>query len=323
MSKVRSPASWSRSFDEFAAITGVQARTIDGRAAGALRRPRAPALAHAVMCTLAVYVRCTPALPLLVAANRDEFLDRPTADPRLLAADPWVVGGQDLSAGGTWFGVNGAGMVVGLLNRRRPAGPIRAPAVARPALTSRCCRQPGLAAARRTPARRSDGGAYNAFNLLVADRARGLRRHQSRRRHRRSPRSTRASICSPTSSSTIPPARASPSRRQRFRALDLRRRGRRRPTLLPDLRTILADHSTALDPRADVIDTLCVHLPGYGTRSSSIVAAVPPGACATGMRRVRPAAPSTPRCSCPGLGGVMPGRGGPCGRTGGDGRPAS
>ena len=50
------------------------------------------------MCTLAVYVRCAPALPLLVAANRDEFLDRPTAEPQLLTADPWAVGGLDLSA---------------------------------------------------------------------------------------------------------------------------------------------------------------------------------------------------------------------------------
>ena len=41
--------------------------------------------------------------------------------------------------------------------------------------------------------------------------------------------------------------------------------------VVPALREILADHTTALDPRTDIIDTLCVHLPGYGTRSSSIV----------------------------------------------------
>ena len=61
-------------------------------------------------------------MPLLVAANRDEFLARPAAAPGLLAYDPWVVAGQDLSAGGTWFGVNQHGMVVGVLNRRRAAG---------------------------------------------------------------------------------------------------------------------------------------------------------------------------------------------------------
>ncbi|MGH7786051.1 MAG: NRDE family protein, partial [Candidatus Binatia bacterium] len=75
------------------------------------------------MCTLAAYVRMSPALPLLVAANRDEFLDRPTAEPGIIAVDPWVVAGQDLNAGGTWFGVNQHGLVVGLLNRRRTDGP--------------------------------------------------------------------------------------------------------------------------------------------------------------------------------------------------------
>ena len=43
-------------------------------------------------------------------------------------------------------------------------------------------------------------------------------------------------------------------------------------SVVAELRAILSDHATALDPRAAVIDTLCVHLPGYGTRSSSIVA---------------------------------------------------
>ena len=75
------------------------------------------------MCTLAAVVRVSPDIPLLVAANRDEFLDRPTAEPALIAYDPWVFAGQDVSAGGTWFGVNELGMVVGLLNRRRPEGP--------------------------------------------------------------------------------------------------------------------------------------------------------------------------------------------------------
>ena len=42
--------------------------------------------------------------------------------------------------------------------------------------------------------------------------------------------------------------------------------------LIEPLRRLLADHDTALDPRAAVIDTLCVHKPGYGTRSASIVA---------------------------------------------------
>ncbi len=225
------------------------------------------------MCTLAVYVRCTSGLPLLVAANRDEFLDRPTADPHLLLADPWVVGGQDLSAGGTWFGVNAAGMVVGLLNRRRPGGP-DATLQSRGLLTLAILQEPGVAAARRT-LQSIDGGAYNAFNLLIADRDEALvvtNRGGAMQVTTLDPGVhllTNLELNDPTC------PRIAKSW-QRFRALDLA--GAADPTtLLPDLRTILADHSTALDPRAEVIDTLCVHLPGYGTRSSSIVAAA--GGC--------------------------------------------
>jgi uncharacterized protein with NRDE domain len=225
------------------------------------------------MCTLAVYVRCTPALPLLVAANRDEFLDRPSADPRQLAADPWVVGGQDLSAGGTWFGVNGAGLVVGLLNRRRPGGPDQG-LQSRGLLTLTMLQQPGLAAARRA-LEGEDGAAYNAFNLLIADRDEALvvtNRGGAIQVTTLDPGVhllTNLELNDPTC------PRIAKSW-ERFRALDLARAADP-ADLLPRLRTILADHSTALDPRADVIDTLCVHLPGYGTRSSSIVAGNPTG----------------------------------------------
>lgn len=220
------------------------------------------------MCTLAVYVRCAPALPLLVAANRDEFLDRPTADPQLLAVDPWAFGGQDLSAGGTWFGVNGAGMVVGLLNRRRPGGPdlgLRS----RGLLALSMLQEGGVAAARRALAT-LDGGAYNAFNLLIADRTTALvvtNREGAIQVTDLDPGVhllTNLELNDPTC------PRIAKSW-QCFRALDLAA-APDPGALLPALRAILADHSTALDPRADVIDTLCVHLPGYGTRSSSIVA---------------------------------------------------
>ena len=221
------------------------------------------------MCTLAAYVRCAPGLPLLVAANRDEFLDRPAVEPRLLAVDPWVVGGQDLSAGGTWFGVHGVGLVVGLLNRRRPGGPD-------PALRSRgllcltMLQQTSVEAAREVLAR-LDGGAFNAFNLLVADRGAAL---------------VATNVGGRVAVTDLPPGvhlltnlelndptcpRIAKSW-QRFGALDLAAADDP-AALVPDLRAILADHSTALDPRAEVIDTLCVHLPPPRTRPAPIVAA--------------------------------------------------
>lgn len=56
--------------------------------------------------------------PLLVAANRDERYDRPSAAPTVWPTDPRIFAGKDLLAGGTWLGVNEAGLVAGILNRR-------------------------------------------------------------------------------------------------------------------------------------------------------------------------------------------------------------
>lgn len=60
---------------------------------------------------------------LVVGANRDESPERPSAPPRVLRARPRVVGGQDLTAGGTWMAVREARFVTALMNRRPLALP--------------------------------------------------------------------------------------------------------------------------------------------------------------------------------------------------------
>ena len=220
------------------------------------------------MCTLAAYVGCAPALPLLVAANRDEFLDRPAAEPRLLAVQPWVVGGQDLSAGGTWFGVNEHGLVVGLLNRRQPGGPDPRRR-SRGLLCLTMLQQLSLSAARAALAA-TDGSEVNGFNLLIADRHAALvaTNFAGQLAVTELPPGLHLLTNLDLNDSTCPRIAKSC---ERFRALDLAA-ANDPGELLPALQAILADHSTALDPRAEVIDTLCVHLPNYGTRSASIVA---------------------------------------------------
>jgi uncharacterized protein with NRDE domain len=75
------------------------------------------------VCLLVVASRVVPAWPLVVAANRDERLDRPAAPAGLLRAQPYrTVGGRDLFAGGTWLAVNDRGVVAGLTNRPLPDG---------------------------------------------------------------------------------------------------------------------------------------------------------------------------------------------------------
>ena len=75
------------------------------------------------MCTLAIYFQTNTEYPVVVAANRDEFYNRPTITPTQLVDEPWVVAGRDAVAGGTWLGVNAHNLVVGVLNRRTAKAP--------------------------------------------------------------------------------------------------------------------------------------------------------------------------------------------------------
>ena len=75
------------------------------------------------MCLLVVLSRVVPGAPLIVAANRDERLERPAVAMELLRdTGPRTLGGRDGLAGGTWLAVNEHGVVAGLTNRPSPEG---------------------------------------------------------------------------------------------------------------------------------------------------------------------------------------------------------
>ena len=69
------------------------------------------------MCLLAVQYRLVPESPILVAANREEYIDRPSTVPSIQSGKPRVLCGVDKRAGGTWLGVNQNGLFVGICNR--------------------------------------------------------------------------------------------------------------------------------------------------------------------------------------------------------------
>jgi len=75
------------------------------------------------MCLLVVVSRVDPAVPLILGANRDERVDRPTTAATVLRPEgPRILGGRDHVAGGTWLAVNEHGVVAGLTNRPSPDG---------------------------------------------------------------------------------------------------------------------------------------------------------------------------------------------------------
>nr|WP_288359473.1 NRDE family protein [uncultured Pseudomonas sp.] len=72
------------------------------------------------MCLIALAWRPGHALPLLVAANRDEFHTRPTAAMAEWPDAPGLIAGRDLQAGGTWLGIGPGRRFAALTNIRDP-----------------------------------------------------------------------------------------------------------------------------------------------------------------------------------------------------------
>src|SRR5579884_2323188 len=70
------------------------------------------------MCTILLAWRVVPGAPIVLAANRDELLERPTLPPHVLVERPLIAGGQDELAGGTWMAVRADGAVAAVTNRR-------------------------------------------------------------------------------------------------------------------------------------------------------------------------------------------------------------
>ena len=58
------------------------------------------------MCLILIALDSHPDYSLVVAANRDEFYDRPSAVAAFWADRPSILGGRDLKAGGTWLGID-------------------------------------------------------------------------------------------------------------------------------------------------------------------------------------------------------------------------
>lgn len=70
------------------------------------------------MCLIAVALGVRPDLPLVMAANRDEFYERETAVAAFWSDEPQLLAGRDLQAGGTWLGVTRSGRLAAVTNFR-------------------------------------------------------------------------------------------------------------------------------------------------------------------------------------------------------------
>lgn len=120
------------------------------------------------MCLLALAWKVHPRWQLLMAGNRDEFHQRPTAALAAWPApDHGVMAGRDLRSGGTWAGVGADGRMAVVTNVRDPLARQTGPS--RGALVADYLRAT-TPAARFIETLAADAAAFAPFNLLLADR---------------------------------------------------------------------------------------------------------------------------------------------------------
>lgn len=118
------------------------------------------------MCLLVVAWRSHPRYRLVVAANRDEFHDRPAAPLGWWNDDPRILAGRDQRAAGTWLGVARSGRFGIVTNFRDLENPPSPDAPSRGALVAR------FLAGATSPKEylddlRGSAPRYAGFNLLV------------------------------------------------------------------------------------------------------------------------------------------------------------
>lgn len=207
------------------------------------------------MCALVIWIP-GGAEPLVLAANRDEKLDRPSLGPLLWSGAPPLVAPRDEVAGGSWWAVGPRGLVAAVTNR---AGAfLESTRRSRGLLVLELARSESLDAAHRQLSA-LEPSRYNGFHALVATRAGAVRAVCDGREIRVDRLGAGMHVVTERSFGAMVPSRDEEVR-QAFAAVT-------HPGEPCELGRLLATHAD------DPLRSVCVHLPefGYGTRSASVI----------------------------------------------------
>lgn len=239
------------------------------------------------MCTLLVAHGLRRDFPLVLAANRDEFFARAATPPTLDRSGPIpFLAGRDTLARGTWLGVNARGLFAGLTNQRAPAGP-DAPA-SRGEVVQTLLQHARSVDDAEAYLGALDPARYRPFNLLF-----GTAEALAVAYVRPDPASVTVARLGPgvhvLANDVLGSTRFPKAPRTAGLVPEAVLREAPWPHLADALQRALGDHGLppqeALPPPdpwlpteyAAPLQSLCVHLPHYGTVSAAVIALAPAG----------------------------------------------
>ena len=214
------------------------------------------------MCLIIAAYKVVEEFPIIIASNRDEFLDRKSIPPRLYNGKPGIICGRDERCGGTWMGINAHGVFVGLTNRSGPRGEVSCHTKkSRGFICLEALQQPS-AEKIKSLVESQDIDRYNSFNLLYMDRAHAFVTYYDDE-----------ITTHPLEPSIHVLTNGNINDKELYRIkrtfeLLVGSEGMNVTMLLERFQTTLKDHKRGKELK----DALCLHLGNYGTVSSSIIA---------------------------------------------------
>lgn len=226
------------------------------------------------MCLLIFAHRVVDGMPLIVAANRDEFLARPTTPMTVLhPAQPHLRGGRDLEAGGSWMSTADTGLVIALTNQPGGRFPDRHSRGKLPLLLAGI--EDGRAADAATAVervKRLNPSRYNPCWLLIADRERAFYVDMAW-----SPGQPDAPVVTELEPGihVLENRPLTPASSKAAHTLEHATDALNSSAIVDALFAVLSSHEAAPAPnepvRPEALLAPCVHYGPYGTRSASVV----------------------------------------------------
>jgi len=122
------------------------------------------------MCLILLAIGAHPNFKLVLAANRDEYYQRPSAPPAFWEEAPRLLAGRDLAGGGTWLGITRDGRIAAVTNYRDPAS-LKKTAPSRGRILTDFLLGSD-APSDYLATLQEKAGRYNGFNLLVGEKER-------------------------------------------------------------------------------------------------------------------------------------------------------